>query len=370
MAHRRLVWMLFPIAIGALACVDESTGPAEPPLIDLSLLDPPPSGRGFQMETEDIEVPSGVEQQDCYFFQVRELAEAHGMDPDAPVNLHRVQIAQRDGSHHMNIFRVRTIKGLGPEGGRIQKNRNGEGECFKSPNWADWPLIANSQQDGQLDWEFPDGVANVLQPDEWLMLQTHYVNASSQKTPADVGRVRVNFWTLPDEEVKAEMGTVFASKQSIRVCQSNPNPTFEGSCQINSPEPVRIIGANGHFHSRGTRFDMFRWDGVTAGTPPMSERFYTSVAWDDPPMPHSPDLDIEVPPKGGVWYGCTFEWRRPDPAVGCSGLDEYDKTTNKTPDENLDCCYTFGPIVEKNEHCNIFVYYYPKVEGVTDVFCN
>jgi hypothetical protein len=50
--------------------------------------------------------------------------------------------------------------------------------------------------------------------------------------------------------------------------------------------------------------------------------------------------------------------------VGCSGLDEWDKTKYKTPEENLDCCYTFGPIVEKNEHCNAFVYYYPKHDDV------
>jgi hypothetical protein len=130
---------------------------------------------------------------------------------------------------------------------------------------------------------------------------------------------------------------------------------------------VKIIGANGHFHSRGTRFDMYTWDGKTIGTPPDSDRFYTSSAWDDPPMLIAPELDRELPMNGGVWYGCTYEWQPPDPSVGCSGLDEYDVTKNGTAEEALDCCYTFGPIVEKNEHCNIFVYYYPKQ---TDVFCN
>ncbi|CAN98453.1 MULTISPECIES: hypothetical protein [Sorangium] len=368
MAVRCLTLGLLPVVLGIVACVDGGGGGGGTPApVDESLLDVPPVGQGFQMQTEETEVPAGVEQQDCYFFKVSELAASNGLDPTAPVNLHRVQIAQRDGSHHMNIFRVKTVKGLGPEGGLIQKNQNGVGECFKSPNWADWPLIANSQQNGQVDWEFPEGVANVLAPDEWLMLQTHYVNATSQKTPEAVGRVRVNFWALPAAEVKAEMGTVFATKQSIRVCQSNPTPTFEGSCQINSPSPVRIIGANGHFHSRGTRFDMYTWDGKTIGTPPASDRFYTSNAWDDPPMLISPELDRELPTNGGVWYGCTYEWQQPDPSVGCKGLDEYDVSKNGTAEESLDCCYTFGPIVEKNEHCNIFVYYYPKQ---TDVFCN
>lgn len=344
------------------ACSDDET--TTPVVVDQAQLDPPPAGAGFQVETEDIEVPAGIEQQDCYFFRIRDLAAAAGMSADEPVNLHRVQIAQRDGSHHMNIFRVKTISGLDPQKGLIQKGQNGVGECFKSSNWADWPLLANSQQDGQLDWKFPEGVANVIQPEEWIMLQTHYVNASSQQTPEAVGRVRVNFWHMPGSEVRDELGTVFATKQSIRICQSNPTPIFQGTCQINSPDPVQIIGANGHFHSRGTRFDMFKWDGITPQTPPDSDRFYQSESWDDPPMLHSPELDIAIPQNGGVFYSCSYQWQEPDPAVGCAGLDKFDAEKYSTPAEQLDCCYTFGPIVEKNEHCNIFVYYYPKQDDV------
>jgi hypothetical protein len=362
MALTRLTRASIVFTLGMIACTD-----TEAPIGDQAELELPPEALGFQMQTEDIEVPQGVEEQDCYFFKVSELAASNGLDPTASVNLHRVQIAQREGSHHMNIFRVKTIKQLGPDGGLVQKGQNGQGECFKSPNWADWPLVANTQQDGNTDWTFPDGVANVFEPDEWIMLQTHYVNASSQKTPKALGRVRVNFWTLRPEEVKFQLGTVFATKQSIRVCEHNPTPSFEGSCQINSPSPVRVIGANGHFHSRGTGFNIFSWDGKSTDAPAEAQRFYTSERWDDPPMLHSPELDLEIPANGGVRYSCEFQWQSPVPSVGCSGLNEYDKTKNMTADEQLDCCYTFGPIVEKNEHCNAFVYYYPKQD---DVFCN
>ncbi len=47
-----------------------------------------------------------------------------------------------------------------------------------------------------------------------------------------------------------------------------------------------------------------------------------------------------------------------------AGLDEFDRTVKMTPEGQLDCCYTFGGVVDKNEHCNIFVYYYPKSENV------
>ena len=354
------------LTVAISACGSSKTDPTPIPT-DGSELAPPPAGKGFQLLTEDISVPQGAEEQDCYFFKVRDLAAANGLDPSQPVHMHRVQIAQRTGSHHMNIFRVKTVVKLGPDGGLVQKGTDGVGECFKSGNWADWPLIANSQKNGAVDWTFPDGVVNTLQPDEWLMLQTHWVNASTQKTPTTYGKVRVNFWAIPTADVKAEMGTLFATKQSIRVCRSNPQPSFEGSCQIHAPQPVHVIGANGHFHSRGKQFDMYSWDGTTASTPPDSARFYRSDSWDEPPMLTSPGLDLTVPSGGGIWYSCSYDWAPPDPSVGCDGLDAFDASKYSTPKSSLDCCYTFGPIVEKNEHCNAFIYYWPKAD---DVFCN
>lgn len=348
-----------------LACNgSESTNPVPPVPGDPSHIAAPPAGSGFQFQTQDIVVPAGVEEQDCYFFKVSDLAKSGGLDATKAVNLHRIQVAQRPGSHHMNIFRVKTIAGLDPAKGAIQPGKDGVGECFKSSNWADWPLVANSQIDGNVDWTYPDGVANVFQPDEWLMLQTHYVNATTQQTK-DVGHVSVNFWTVAAADVKSELGTVFATKQSIRVCEKNPAPVFEGSCQVNSPQPVTIIGANAHFHSRGRVFDIFKWDGKALTTPPDSDRFYESKAWNEPPMLHSPELLEPLAAGGGVWYRASYAWTPPTAAAGgCDALNAWDKKKYMTPDANLDCCYTFGPIVEKNEHCNIFVYYYPKQDNV------
>lgn len=354
-------------SLGLVVCC-ASTKPTEAgvdPKTDPSALAPPPAGQGFQFKTDAFPVAAGTEEQDCYFYKIRDLATAGGLDGNLPVNLHRVVLAQKEGSHHMNLFRVKTIVGLGPDGGKVQRAKDGVGECFKSPNWADWPLIANTQSKGSIDWTFPDGVANVFEPDEWIMLQTHFVNATSQKAPEGVGQVAVNFWTLPKDQVKAELGTVFATKQSIRICSKNPTPSFSGSCQVNSPNPVKIVGANAHFHGRGKQFDMYAWDGKSAETPPDSARFYRSQLWDDPPMLRSPGLDVALPPGGGVFYTCSYQWRQPEESAGgCKALNDFDGTKYKTPVESQDCCYTFGPIVEKNEHCNIFVYYYPKQDNV------
>ncbi|NUP13731.1 MAG: hypothetical protein HOW73_47450 [Polyangiaceae bacterium] len=332
-------------------------------------LEAPPAGEGFQFGTGEQPVKAGDEVQNCYFFKVSDLLEKGGLDPTKPLNLNHVQVFQTDGSHHMNIFRVRTVgegeDALIPEQGPY-KNVNGQGPCFKSPNWADWPLVANTQIDGTLDWQFPEGVANVLQPDEWIMLQSHYVNATTQDTPDGAGEVIINFWHLPDDKVEHEMGTLFATKQTIRVCQSNPEPEFSGGCQFKNPEPVTVVAANGHFHSRGKKFEMYNWDGQSPDKPASSEMFYESSAWDEPEMAIDNKLST-IPANGGVFYTCDFQWTQPEEAVGCEGLNAFDQTKYMTPEDQLDCCYTFGPIVEKNEHCNIFVYYYPKSD---DISCN
>ena len=111
---------------------------------DPSKLEAPAKGQGFQFRTELTQVAPGEEVQDCYFFKIRDLAKLGGLDENQPVNLHRIQMVQREGSHHMNLFRVRTIvkddkkqPQLAPELGPIQHGKNGQGACFKSPLWAD-----------------------------------------------------------------------------------------------------------------------------------------------------------------------------------------------------------------------------------------
>jgi hypothetical protein len=355
-----LVALVALVALAVGACSSSTTPAAIDNPADLA---PPADGAGVQLKTEAFAVPANTEIQSCYFFQVSELEAAAGLPTDRPIEVHRVQIVQKSGSHHMNVFRVAGAPtALDPTKGTVT-GVNGQGQCFVSTNWATWPLLANTQQAGDLDWSYPDGVANELQPTEWLMLQTHYVNAATQQTPGG-GQVAVNLWTLPKAQVTAQLGTLFATDQHIRICKSNPTPTFSQGCQFNSDKPVTIVGANGHFHSRGKEFDMFTWDGTSTATPAASARFYQSLDWSEPPMLHSPSLELSVPAHGGVWYTCSYDWQPPPQSIGCSGLDMIDEAKG-TAASDVDCCYRFGGVVDENEHCNAFVYYYPKQDNVT-----
>jgi hypothetical protein len=284
---------------------------------------------GFQLQAGPFEVAKTTETQRCFFFTVPGT-------PGTDVWIHRWEIAQNTGTHHVNIFRVKTIRNLDGNDGDVVV----DGECFKSGNWSDWPLAVNSQNDSTgVDWTLPDDVGARFSAGEKLMLQVHYVNATTQTTPTR-GLVFANFHqaaTPPSQE----LGTLFATNQNIRICPGDTNKTFEAKCTF-SGGPVTIAAANGHFHSRGQSFTIAPVDAQGA----VGTTFYTSSTWNEPPM--ETGLSVQVPGGGGIDYRCS-----------------YTADTSECGDASKACCFTFGPKVETQEHCNAFVYYYPKRSDIT-----
>jgi hypothetical protein len=325
------------------------------------------SAQGFTLRVPEFEVPPGRESQNCYFVRVPDL------DDGRDLWIHRIVTAINPGSHHMNVFRVRTIVNLAPEDGQPVRlgahdatviegsDEYATSPCWDSANWADWPLVANSQNssldDPITDWTLPGKVAIRLQPGELLMVQTHYVNTTDQPTLYGA-RVGINFHRYTGSEEPQELGTLFATQQNIRICRSTPQVTYSGTCRFPAGE-VTITAANGHFHKRGQSFRIYPWDGGSADHPAESTLFYESLDWDDPPMAR--DLDVRPGRDGGVWWDCEYQWHPPT-IITCDEVDE------KDPERGGDCCYTFGGNTDVGEHCNVFLYYYPKLD--TDVFCN
>jgi hypothetical protein len=314
-------------ALGACGSHSGTPDPAE------ALVLPPPATAddGWQFDIPSFSVPPGTEVQQCFFFEV---------PYDEPVFVKHIAIAQTEGTHHMNIFRVNTVVNLDGNNGDLVQ----DGECWKPTNWSDWPLVINSQNQGRVDLNLPDGVAHRFEAHEKLMLQTHYVNATTQVTPGE-GKVLVNFDRTPAASVQAELGTAFATNQSIEICPGDTSRSFQATCQFAHDGPVTIFGANGHFHSRGTLFTMSVYD----ATGVVGDQFYTNTQWNEPLF--AKNLDVGVPSQGGITYSC-----------------EYTVPTTACGDPNNSCCFTFGGKVEFQEHCNAFVYYYPR-NAMTDVNC-
>lgn len=324
------------VSCAVLGCDDNNeanpTGPEEPTGDNGDLTKPSSVDAGFQLTTGTFDVPAGQEVQRCYFFEV---------PYDEPVFVNRIIATHANGSHHFNVFRVNSIKDLDGKPGDVVDG----GECWKSSNWSDWAIIMNNQNDAdRTEWALPEGVAIKLEPREKLMVQSHYVNATTQKTP-DVGKGTVNFYRTEESNVEHEMGAMFATNQHIEICPGDINKSFSATCKTGEKTPITIIAANGHFHSRGLKFTISPWDSTSGDT---GETFYTSQSWSDPVF--ETDLNVQIQPGNGIQFTCSYAV----PANDCG-------------DPEKECCYTFGPKVETQEHCNAFIYYYPKL--TTDVNC-
>jgi hypothetical protein len=264
-----------------------------------------------QLQTPAFDVAPGTELQHCYYFK---------LPSDVDLDVVKIQVRYLQGSHHMNLFQTDRDVPTHDE------------DCpgpvdFSSPTKPDgYDLIVGSQATA-LDWQLPQGVAFKLKAKRQLMLQTHYVNASTQKTPLNKGHVKVNLIAEPDKsKITAHMGTMFANNVNIHI---PPHDSREFSTTCGIDRDVKIAALTGHFHSRGKTFSV---NLAPDGKNP-SDEIFRSRAWAEPPFTVL-DQPRDLPKGGGLYYTCSFQ-----------------------NDTDLDV--KFGPKVETNEHCNLFAYFYP-----------
>lgn len=296
-------FFLFPLAILMTSSCSER-GPVQPDdggSIDVQLA-PPPPGQGVQLAVDPFEVAAGAEIQRNYYMK---------LPSDEDLYVTRLEFAYNKGSHHVNLFKSDTIS--------VPDHYE---ETFRAVAYESWDMFAASQRDS-LVWQLPDGVAIWLKGQQQLNVQVHYVNAATQVTPTSRGKVLVNLWTIPKESVTSLVGALFANNIGLAL------PPYSASrfTKIVAPFPwdVNILMMTGHFHSRGKKFSVWKfWSW---------EEIYTSEEWDEPPVKiYDPPLFIESAERL-IYF-----------------VDYY----NDTPDTIY-----FGPHVEKEEHANLFVFFYP-----------
>jgi hypothetical protein len=272
---------------------------------------------GFQLVVGPFTVPGASEVQDCYYFRA-----------PADTWVTKFEIAQNPGSHHMNMFRVSEPAAF--DNGQVQRG------CWDNLPFQEWGLVINSQlssqtSTGAFEWQLPDGIASHIKAGELLMIQTHYVNASTQKTQTGLGKVVINFHGMDPQSVRAEMGTMFANNRNLFL-RAGQEASYTSVCPV--PDAVTLLAVTGHFHSRGREFTV----AVTDPSGNAGPQIYRSTQWDNPPFTTYADGSEPVVKGGGLEYTCRF----------------------KNP---LDYDIVFGPHVEFEEHCNLFAFYYPRLEA-------
>ncbi len=260
--------------------------------------------RGTQIMVGPIEIPQGAESTECTYLKLPSKK-------DLAVN--RVKIKVRGGSHHIHLYR--------PYDAAVTYD-DGHETCNFALDFDKWQLVLASQSTF-LNWQLPPGVAFHFTAGEQLLAQTHFVDNGLLESPPD-GWAGMNLYTIPEEKVTSYAGSIFGQDKDVVV---PPHSTATATTRCVFPSPVKLLALTGHYHFRGTEFTANLWDGATTG-----EQIYRYTGYKEPVFRrYMPD---EIPDVPGIEWTCTY--------------------VNDT-DEN----FTFGPFTDKNEHCNLFAFYYP-----------
>jgi hypothetical protein len=259
---------------------------------------------GMQMVIGPVDVPHGSEITVCTYFK-------NPAKKDMAVNHVKIEVV--GGSHHIHLYR--------PVDPNMSVDDHAE-VCNFALNFDQWQLILASQN-VSLDWKLPRGIAYKFHAGEQLQAQTHFVDNGLLQTPVP-GWATFNLYAMNKHKVKSFAGSLFGQDRDVDV---PPHSTATATTRCVFPHPVKLLALTGHYHFRGKHFSVNSWDGTTTGDQLYSFDGYTE--------PYFERFDGKFQPEvPGLEWTCEYE--------------------NDTDQE-----FKFGPFTDKNEHCNLFGFYYP-----------
>jgi len=232
----------------------------------------------------------------------------------------RVQMFVHGGSHHVHLYR--------PYNGEVEyPTRN----CPFAVDFAKWQLVTATQNTA-LDWRLPPGVAIDFAARQPLLIQTHFVNASSLRTSGSA-HAKIVLHPVDPASVHAHGGALFAQDRTVEVAPGRS--TMKSRCALtgegSEARDMTIMALTGHYHFRGVEFQVYRVkrDGT------LGELLYDHQGYDDPSFEqYPPDQPLVLHAGEGLEWWCTYQ-----------------NDTGET--------FKFGPNTQRNEHCNLFGFYYP-----------
>ena len=293
-------------------------------------------------------VKKGTERQTCFpvdFPRKREVDVGH------------VQIFVHGGSHHVHLYRPTTgpveypnaDNTYSPAGPHNRRPR----ECAFAIDFSHWELVA-ATQNADLNWQLHPGVGIHFLPHEPLLIQTHFVDTGVGSAALAVnGKARAKMVLYPMEPatVTAHGGALFAQDRTVLVPPGIS--TKSSTCALTGPgsdqRAMTVMALTGHYHFRGIKFDV--WKTLVDGT--RGPLVYENVGYSDPKFQQYSLDDSRPPIEGGklvLQPGEGLEW-------ACTWQNDTTET------------FKFGPNTQKNEHCNLFGFYYPTDDPLEAIDC-
>lgn len=249
------------IGIMTLLGAQALAGCSSPPEDDDALA-PPAAGAGVQLEmTSTIEPGQEIER--CKLV----------VAPPEGLAIHRDEVRFTAGSHHVLLYKT-PYKELPTKNRRgLPVNAAEVHDCNDGPA-AEWDvdgLVAGSQsfEGDTLLGTLPEGVALMIEPGTVLVMNTHYLNASSEVLEADA---RINLHTVAPEHVETEAGMLFFYNPFIRV-PANGSASARMQCRIH--DDISVVRVQSHMHRRGVGFVA-----NLVGAGDATQEIYTNTEWE------------------------------------------------------------------------------------------
>lgn len=270
-------------------------------------------------------VPAGSERTQCY---VVKLHNAKAID-FSHVESHMVA-----GSHHFILYRdASDLVGSAPPA-------EGIGDCdMETPR-----LFVYAAQEADHADDMPPGIAGELPPDSTVILEAHYVNAST--SPIDA-KASVEVDPVDPATITNLAGMLFYLDTDFAVppgAGMNGNPDYEHSTTCAVPEApggTHIFRMGSHQHKRGLDVQVFQeqFPSATATTGADMSMVFENTDWESPSEESWPDAaPLTLEANQGLRFSCSWK--------------------NETGSDLV-----FGPSANDNEMCIIGAGYWPAVSG-------
>jgi hypothetical protein len=238
---------------------------------------------------------------------------------DQATDVGHVEMFVHGGSHHVHLYR--------PVTGPVYYPTK---DCPFAINFDLWELVT-ATQNASLNWRLHPGVGISFSPREPLLIQTHFVNTGVLKVKGQA-HAKIVLHPMDPATVTAHGGALFAQDRTVVV---PPGLTTKSSgCALTGPasdnRPMTVMALTGHYHFRGVKFEV--WRTLVDGT--RGDLVYDHDGYADPEFKQFQPGELVLQPGEGLEWACTWQ--------------------NDTTDT-----FKFGPNTQKNEHCNLFGFYYP-----------
>lgn len=282
---------------------------------------PPVPSSGLQLKLEPFDIDAHHE---------REIFHFRHLDQPDDLYVSRIEVFMRDRSHHFILYTA--------DGGRKDLKEgtfdffNTDDPFFTTLNFdVHEGHFVMGAQDPYLDLRMPEGVAIRLKAQDWMILNSHFINLDGEARIQ--GEVFLNLHTIPREEVRHIAVPIFELNPVILV---PPGATQTTELLWRPGRDIRVLSLSSHMHRRGSNFTArIQQEGVRS-----DPALYTSDDWDHPDVMYF-DPALSLTQDQGVHFTCTF-----------------------TNDKKIPL--TFG-FTSEDEMCILLGYYYPEKASGEDL---